>query len=87
MQVESYNTERALRKIKRHPDPVVDVSKDTGMGVRSLSMEMEKTRLKIEDGKVNRSDDMEIETHSLKKTGSRLGDAKFKSFIGGPSCW
>ncbi|XP_073292402.1 exosome complex component RRP45A-like isoform X3 [Primulina huaijiensis] len=69
--VESYNTERALRKIKRHPDPVVDVSKGAGMGVRCLSMEMEKTRLKIEDRKVNRSDDMEIETHSSKKTGSR----------------
>ncbi|XP_073016384.1 exosome complex component RRP45A-like isoform X4 [Primulina eburnea] len=85
--VESYNTERALRKIKRHPDPVVDVSKGAGMGVRSLSIEMEKTRLKIEDGKVNRSEDMEIETHSSKKTGCRLGDAKFKSFIGGPSSW
>ncbi|XP_075506261.1 exosome complex component RRP45A-like isoform X2 [Primulina tabacum] len=85
--VESYNTERALRKIKRHPDPVVDVSKGAGMRVRSLSIEMEKTRLKIEDRKVNRSDDMEIETHSSKKTGSRLGDAKFKSFIGGPSSW
>ncbi|XP_075506271.1 exosome complex component RRP45A-like isoform X3 [Primulina tabacum] len=69
--VESYNTERALRKIKRHPDPVVDVSKGAGMRVRSLSIEMEKTRLKIEDRKVNRSDDMEIETHSSKKTGSR----------------
>ncbi|XP_073016386.1 exosome complex component RRP45A-like isoform X6 [Primulina eburnea] len=69
--VESYNTERALRKIKRHPDPVVDVSKGAGMGVRSLSIEMEKTRLKIEDGKVNRSEDMEIETHSSKKTGCR----------------
>ncbi|XP_075506223.1 exosome complex component RRP45A-like isoform X4 [Primulina tabacum] len=69
--VESYNTERALRKIKRHPDPVVDVSKGAGMGVRSLSIEMEKTRLEIEDRKVNRSDDREIETHSSKKTGSR----------------
>ncbi|XP_075506216.1 exosome complex component RRP45A-like isoform X3 [Primulina tabacum] len=68
--VESYNTERALRKIKRHPDPVVDVSKGAGMGVRSLSIEMEKTRLEIEDRKVNRSDDREIETHSSKKTGS-----------------
>ncbi|XP_073049811.1 exosome complex component RRP45A-like isoform X2 [Primulina eburnea] len=83
--VESYNTERALRKIKRHPDPVVDVSKGARTGVRSLSIEMEKTRLKIEDRKVNRSDDMEIETHSSKKNGTRLGDAKFKSFIGGPS--
>ncbi|KZV56470.1 hypothetical protein F511_08368 [Dorcoceras hygrometricum] len=69
--VESYNTERALRKIKRHPDPIVDVSKGTGMVVNSLSMEMEKTRFKFEDRKVNPSNELETETHSSKKTGSR----------------
>ncbi|KAI3461130.1 hypothetical protein Pfo_017793 [Paulownia fortunei] len=84
--VELYNTGRALRKIKRHPDSV-DVSEASWKGVNNISKEMEKPKMKIEDRSINQHDDMEIEIHSSKKDGSSLGDNKLKSFIGGPSSW
>ncbi|KAL7084568.1 hypothetical protein ACP275_14G230900 [Erythranthe tilingii] len=82
--VELYNTGRALKKIKRHPD-TVDVSKAASKGVNSISQEMEKPKIKIEDRNINQSDDMEIEIQSSKKDGS--GDKKPNTSIGGPSNW
>ncbi|KAH6814756.1 3'-5'-exoribonuclease family protein [Perilla frutescens var. frutescens] len=76
--VESYNTRRALKKIKRHPDSV-DVS--------NISKDMEKSKLKIECTSTSQNDDMEIERHSLKKDESSLRDSKPKAVIGGPSSW
>lgn len=73
LQVESYNTKRALKKIKRHPDSV-DIS--------NVSKDMEKPKLKT-----SRSDDMEIESQTSKKDESSLRDSKPKPFIGGPSNW
>ncbi|KAL3828211.1 hypothetical protein ACJIZ3_017013 [Penstemon smallii] len=85
--VEIYNTGRALRKIKRHPDTAVDVSGAAQKGVENKFKEMEKQRLNKEDISGCQSDDMEIETHSTKNDGSNFRDSKAKSFIGGPSSW
>ncbi|KAL9143176.1 hypothetical protein ABFS82_14G219200 [Erythranthe guttata] len=82
--VELYNTARALKKIKRHPD-TVGVSKAASKGGNSISQEMEKPKIKIEDRNINQSDDMEIEIQSSKKDGS--GDNKPNTSIGGPSNW
>ncbi|KAL8029389.1 hypothetical protein ABFX02_14G222500 [Erythranthe guttata] len=82
--VELYNTARALKKIKRHPD-TVDVSKAASKGVNSISQEMDKPKIKIEDRNLNQSDDMEIEIQSSKK--DRSGDNKPNTSIGGPSNW
>lgn len=76
--VELYNTRRALKKIKRHPDSV-DIS--------NISKDMEKSKLKIECTSTSQSDDMEVESHSSKKDGSSLRDSKPKAVIGGPSSW
>lgn len=85
-QVELYNTGRALRKIKRHPDSV-DVGKADWKGINTKSDEMEKPKIKTEYRSINQSDDMEIETRSSKKDGSSLGDNKPNIFVGGPSSW
>ncbi|GFQ05261.1 protein eceriferum 7 [Phtheirospermum japonicum] len=74
--VEVYNTTRALKKIKRHPNSV-DVK-----GVNNNSSK----EMKTEDKSIDQ-DDMETEIDSSKKDESSLGDSKPKAFIGGPSSW
>lgn len=72
MQVESYNTKRALKKIKRHPNSV---------DINDVSKGMEKPK------RTSQSDDMEIESQSSKKDESSSRDCKTTAVIGGPSSW
>ncbi|CAA3017595.1 exosome complex component RRP45A isoform X1 [Olea europaea subsp. europaea] len=87
--VKSYNTERALRKIKRHPpSAVVDVIKAGEKGADNLLKEnMEKPKLKIEGTSVSQSNDMDIETQSSKQSERKTRTDKYTSFIGAPSSW
>ncbi|KAL2510823.1 Protein ECERIFERUM 7 [Abeliophyllum distichum] len=87
--VKSNNTERALRKIKRHPpSAVVDVIKAGQKGADNLLKEnMEKPKQEIEDTSVSQSDDMDIETRSSNQDESKPRIDKETSFIGGPSSW
>ncbi|CAA0813223.1 Protein ECERIFERUM 7 [Striga hermonthica] len=83
-EVEVYNSTRALKKIKRHPDPV-GVSQIAQKRVDNLSKAMGKREMKTEDRSTQ--EDMEIETNSSKNDESSLGNVKLKPFIGGPSSW
>lgn len=87
--VESYNTERALRKIKRHTSSAaVDISEPTQKGVGEISKNhMERLKLVSEESSVVQSNDTEVDAQSSEqdKTSRRDGDAK--SFTGGPSSW
>lgn len=87
--VESYNTERALRKIKRHTSSAaVDISEPTQKGVGEISKNhMERLKLVSEESSVVQSNDMEVDAQSSEqdKTSRKDGDAK--SFTGGPSSW
>lgn len=89
LQVESFNTERALRKIKRHTSSAaVDISEPTQKGVGEISKNhMERLKLVSEESSVVQSNDMEVDAQSSEqdKTSRRDGDAK--SFTGGPSSW
>lgn len=78
--VESYSMARALKKIKRHPDSVVNK-----VARKGLAEEIKNTKLEVNNSIINQSD-MEIESHSSKKE-SVLQDKKPESFIGGPSSW
>ncbi|GER41076.1 exosome complex component Rrp42 [Striga asiatica] len=83
-EVEVYNSARALKKIKRHPD-LVGVSQVAQKGVDNLSKAMGKREMKTEDRSTQ--EDMEIETNSSKNDESSLGNVKLRAFIGGPSSW
>ncbi|KAA8533097.1 hypothetical protein F0562_033370 [Nyssa sinensis] len=99
--VESYNTERALRKIRRHSSSaVLDVSEagakmretqnqsDDQKGVGDLSRHhMEKSKLISEEPGVSQSNDMEVEAQSSEHDRTNRRDGNATSFIGGPSNW
>uniref|UniRef100_A0A5B7B6T0 Protein ECERIFERUM 7 n=1 Tax=Davidia involucrata TaxID=16924 RepID=A0A5B7B6T0_DAVIN len=99
--IESYNTERALRKIKRHSSSaVLDVSEpgaklwetqnqcDDQKGVNDLSRHhMERLKLKSEEPGVSQSNDMEVEAQSSVQDRTNRRDGNAMSFIGGPSSW
>lgn len=88
--VDSYNTERALRKIKRHTssDPM-DVDRgasNTGVTQNSSVDHMERLKPVSEEGIANQSEDVEGETQlSGKRQTNKVNDTKI--FIGGPSSW
>ncbi|VVA37774.1 PREDICTED: exosome [Prunus dulcis] len=88
--VDSYNTERALRKIKRRTssDPM-DVDRgasNTGLTQNSSVYHMERLKPVSEEGIANQSEDVEGETQlSDKRQTNKVNDAK--NFIGGPSSW
>ncbi|KAK1399998.1 Guanosine pentaphosphate synthetase I/polyribonucleotide nucleotidyltransferase [Heracleum sosnowskyi] len=87
--VESFNTERSLRKIKRHTSSdVVDVSETAQkIDIEFSTNRMDRLKLLSEDRRVAQSNDMEVDCQiSLEKgINKRYGDAK--SFSGGPSSW
>ncbi|CAK9151287.1 unnamed protein product [Ilex paraguariensis] len=87
--VESYNTERALRKIKRHSSAAaLDVSEPGQKGVSDVSRHhMERSQLKSEECSVSQSNDMEFETQSSGQDKTNRTEGNSKSFIGGPSSW
>ncbi|CAN1160722.1 Exosome complex component RRP45B [Linum perenne] len=94
--VEVYNTERALRKIKRHSTPIaanVSVDNDNVKNklpeqrVHELSTaQMEKLKLKPEEI-TNENDDSDHHTRSSEQAGSRHTKANASIFLGGPSSW
>lgn len=89
-QVESYSTERALRKIKRHTPATAAIDiPDPGHGkVNDFSMQtMDIQRVKSEDCCVSHSDDMDVETQSSKPDGNNRGVGKYQKFSGRPSSW
>ncbi|XP_027167358.1 exosome complex component RRP45A-like isoform X3 [Coffea eugenioides] len=87
--VDSYNTERALSKIRRQPASVaVQVTEPNQIEVKDfLSKHKEKLMLKSEEGGASHSDDMEIEAQSSEQDKSRRRDSTSKSFVGGPLSW
>lgn len=99
-QVESYNTERALRKIKRHSSsPALDVSEPCAKwetrkksvdqkGVDDLSgHHMERLKLTSEESGVCQINDMECESQLSEQVGTNKKDGHARSFIGWPSSW
>lgn len=92
--VESYNTERALQKIKRHSSSVsLDVS---GPGVdvvknqnQSFDQKGVSERSKLRPGKsiADQKMDIEGETKSSKQGQTNRIEGDAKNFIGGPSSW
>jgi len=98
--VESYNTERALRKIKRHSSsPSLDVSEPCAKwetrkksvdqkGVDDLSgHHMERLKLTSEESGVCQINDMECENQLSEQVGTNKKDGHARSFIGWPSSW
>ncbi|CDP15071.1 unnamed protein product [Coffea canephora] len=87
--VDSYNTERALSKIRRQPASVaVQVTEPNQIEVKEfLSKHKEKLMLKSEEGGASHSDDMEIEAQSSEQDKNRRRDSTSKSFVGGPLSW
>ncbi|XP_060216060.1 exosome complex component RRP45A-like [Lycium barbarum] len=78
--VESYNTERALKMVKRHapPSKAVDVNEPSQKAKQIL----EEQKLKSEECSVSQSDDMDVEQGRINKRTD-----KTLSFTSGPSSW
>ncbi|XP_009801035.1 exosome complex component RRP45A-like isoform X2 [Nicotiana sylvestris] len=77
--VESYNTERALKMVKRHANiNAVDVN-EPGQKAKQI---LEGKKIKSEECSVSQSDDMDVEQGRIKKRSD-----KNQSFTGGPSSW
>ncbi|XP_009610301.1 exosome complex component RRP45A-like isoform X2 [Nicotiana tomentosiformis] len=77
--VESYNTERALKMVKRHTNiNAVDVNEPDQKAKQIL----EGKKLKSEECSVSQSDDMDVEQGRVKKRSD-----KNQRFTGGPSSW
>ncbi|KAL5567090.1 hypothetical protein UlMin_030254 [Ulmus minor] len=84
--VDSYNTERALRKIKRHPSTVpMDVDKKGTSEVSSHHSD----RLKpmSEQSIPNQHENVQDETKPFEQRQINKGNKDSKNFIGGPSSW
>ncbi|WOH01071.1 hypothetical protein DCAR_0520450 [Daucus carota subsp. sativus] len=85
--VKSFNTERSLRKIKRHNSSVIDVS-ETAQKVDVKFSTNHVNRLKLsEDSRVAQGNGMEVDGQISQKEGTSKRDSSAKSFIGGPSSW
>ncbi|KAM7497140.1 hypothetical protein LguiA_021554 [Lonicera macranthoides] len=87
--VESYDTERTLRKIKRHTlSTAIDVNEHVLKGADYLSEhQMERLKLVSEECSVSQSNDMETETQSCEQDETKRRDSSATNFVGGPSCW
>ncbi|XP_063948729.1 exosome complex component RRP45A isoform X2 [Daucus carota subsp. sativus] len=86
--VESFNTERALRKIKRHSSSsAVEVSEPAQKGGTELSRtHVGRLNSTPEESGVGQSNGMEVDGKILQQETSRR-DSGAQSFIGGPSSW
>ncbi|OAY61336.1 exosome complex component RRP45A isoform X1 [Manihot esculenta] len=99
--VEAYNTERALRKIKRHSTSVaVNVSTSGGdvrehesksfmqKGVSELSKyQMERLKLVSEESCTSQSNDTDGGLRSSEQGGTSCREGNATNFLGGPSSW
>ncbi|VFQ63994.1 unnamed protein product [Cuscuta campestris] len=88
--VEMYNTERALRNIKRHipATSTIDIP-DTGHGeISDVSMQsMDIQRVKLEALCVSHDDNMDVKTQTSKPSRIGGGVGKCQTFLGRPSSW
>ncbi|KAG5253825.1 protein RRP45A [Salix suchowensis] len=97
--VEAYSTERALRKIKRHPTVAGNVSV-AGSDVKEQNKTVEQVggselsrhhieRLKVvsEETCSSRSNDNDGDIKSSEQGGTSRGESKAMNFLGGPSNW
>ncbi|XP_030951611.1 exosome complex component RRP45A-like isoform X1 [Quercus lobata] len=92
--VESYNTERALRKIKRHPSSValdisgagVNIGKNQNKPVPQKG-DSERSNLTSEKSVADQSMDIEGEAKSSEQQQTNKIDGDAKNFVGGPSSW
>lgn len=99
--VEAFNTERALRKIKRHSSSIaVDVSgpgakmrenKNQSVDEKVVnelsSHHMERLKMESEESCVTQSSDVEVKTQLSEQGRTNRSDEDTRSFIGGPSSW
>ncbi|XP_057479380.1 exosome complex component RRP45A-like isoform X1 [Actinidia eriantha] len=97
--VESYNTERALRKIKRHSSSAaLDVSEPGAkLETQKVSVDqkvvdlsghyMERLKLISEESGVSQRYNIESESQSSEQDRTNRRDGHATSFIGGPSSW
>ncbi|XP_009374919.2 exosome complex component RRP45A isoform X2 [Pyrus x bretschneideri] len=89
--VDSYNTERALRKIKRHTSVPMDVdggASNIGVQQNSSSVNhMEGLKTMSEEGVANQSEGAEGETKLSDKKQTNKGNEDAKDLIGGSSIW
>ncbi|KAM5558126.1 exosome complex component RRP45A [Rosa sericea] len=98
-EVDSYNTKRALLKIKRHSTPM-DVDRgasDIGLKQNSSVDKMrvdefsghhvDRIKQESEEGIAKQSGDVESETKLSDKTQTNRSNEDTKNFIGGPSSW
>lgn len=98
--VESYNTERALKKIKRHPPVPLDVGglstkptenqhQSVGQkGIDEMSRRhLERLKLKSEEGCSSQSHDIEGENQTYEQGETKMRDRNANCFIGRPSSW
>ncbi|KAK6930462.1 Exoribonuclease, phosphorolytic domain 1 [Dillenia turbinata] len=98
--VETYDTERALRKIKRHPSSVaVDISgpgnlrKDMNPSAKQKeiggisSPQLERLKLVSEENNVDQRKSIDVNKSSEKEIYLKDGIENSKKFIGGPSSW
>ena len=87
LQVDAYNTERALRKIKRQPSTLgVFVDEPSKKEVK-VSREENKLKSEPEECSVSHNDDMESELPLSEEAGATRRQGNLKSFVGGPSSW
>ncbi|KAK9902439.1 hypothetical protein M0R45_001678 [Rubus argutus] len=98
--VDSYNTERALRKIKRHSSVPMDVDRGpSNIGLKQnssvdqmriddfSSSHVERIKQVSEEGTANQSGNVESETKFSDKRQTNRRNEDTKNFIGGPSRW
>ncbi|CAK7331170.1 unnamed protein product [Dovyalis caffra] len=98
--VEAHNTERALRKIKRHPTSVAgnvsiaahDVKEQNKtfeqVGASELSRHhMDRLKLVSEETCSSRSNDNDGDIKSSERGGSSRAEGNAMNFLGGPSNW
>ncbi|EEF31262.1 exosome complex component RRP45A [Ricinus communis] len=98
--VEAYNTERALRKIKRHSTSVA-VNVSTAIDVRELENkpfiqkgiseisrhQMERLKLTSEESSVSQSNGIDSGLRSSEQGGTSNREGNATNFLGGPSRW
>ncbi|KAK1403568.1 Exosome complex component RRP45 [Heracleum sosnowskyi] len=87
--VESFNTERALRKIKRHnSSAAVNLSEPAPKGGAEFSStHVGRLNLISKESVVAQSNGMEVDGKILQQEETIKRDSDAKSFIGGPSSW
>ncbi|CAI0541843.1 unnamed protein product, partial [Linum tenue] len=97
--VEAFNTERMLRKIKRHSTALaanVSIENDVkgqkdklaGQRVNESSMaQMERLKLKPDESSISQNDGLGSETRSSDQISSQRAEGNAPLFLGGPSSW